>query len=271
MHIFEFLDYRKYLDSYYKDKKKSKSNFSYKKFSEDAGLSSPAHLPLVINGKRNLGIQSLTKFAQGLGLKGKEKLYFEKLVLFNQTKDPQQKDLYLAQLQKLRERSKASFRLNFRQQNSLFSTFAGPIIFEMVVRKDFKEDPEWISQKTKGLLSVGQVQESLLKLERTGLLLRDESGTLKPVEYLVYSQDEVENLFIRSYHRKMMEVAAKKIDDSVQSREFGFLTVSSNPEKFALLKNKIKDFLKQANEELTDSSGATKTYQLNVQMFEIAD
>ena len=60
--IFEFIDYRKYLDIYYKEQKEKTHFFSYRYFSQRAEIASPSFLKHVIDGKRNLTRPVIEKF-----------------------------------------------------------------------------------------------------------------------------------------------------------------------------------------------------------------
>ena len=51
--VFEFLDYRKYMQTFY-DERKRLSAFSWKKFSRIAGFSSSNYMKLVCDGKSRL-------------------------------------------------------------------------------------------------------------------------------------------------------------------------------------------------------------------------
>ena len=52
--IFSYIDYRKFLKDYYNSEKESKLYFSYRFFSQKAGIKSPVFLKEVYDGKKNL-------------------------------------------------------------------------------------------------------------------------------------------------------------------------------------------------------------------------
>src|SRR3954462_313301 len=82
--VYEFLDHRAYLAAYYQAAKRTRPSFSFRMFSKLAGLRSPNFLKLVIDGERNLGAESVGRFAQALGLEGSDAEFFADLVAFGQ-------------------------------------------------------------------------------------------------------------------------------------------------------------------------------------------
>ena len=100
--IFEFMDYREFLQSSFEEKKRRHEFYSYRLFSQKAGFKSPNYLKLVINGERNLTKESVFKVAKAFDLNKKETDYFENLVFLNQSKTLDDKNLYLTRLMRYR-------------------------------------------------------------------------------------------------------------------------------------------------------------------------
>lgn len=91
--LFKYSDYRLYLADYYAEKKRL-SEFSYKRFSEIAQFNSPNYLALIISGKRDLTIANIHNIAKALKLNEQEHVYFENLVLLNQSSTDAEKSFY---------------------------------------------------------------------------------------------------------------------------------------------------------------------------------
>src|ERR1035438_176071 len=106
--VFDYLDYREFLKDFYQHKKSLNPNFSLAVFSQKAGLATRNYLKRVIDGERPLSSESIPKFCLGLGLGVKEKVYFEALVNFNQTKDDDSKKHYFSSLTQAAENVKGS-------------------------------------------------------------------------------------------------------------------------------------------------------------------
>ena len=61
-----YLNYRDFLKDFFSAKKKSSPHFSHRSFMFSAGLNSPSHLKMIIDGKRNLTNKSLPKYVKAL-------------------------------------------------------------------------------------------------------------------------------------------------------------------------------------------------------------
>src|SRR5512133_1692492 len=90
--VFDYLDYRAYLRAYYEAAKRRPAGFSFRTFSKRAGLRSPNFFKLVIDGDRNLGKDTVGKFADALGLEGEAREFFADLVAFEQSTDNTEKN-----------------------------------------------------------------------------------------------------------------------------------------------------------------------------------
>jgi len=83
--IVEYTDYRKYIQDYYDERKRS-SVFSWQEFARKAGFSSAVFLKYVCEGKKNLSLGSAGSVANAMGLAGFEQTYFVLMVSYAHAK-----------------------------------------------------------------------------------------------------------------------------------------------------------------------------------------
>lgn len=84
--IYNYLDYRQFLEDFYKEKKKKNPKFSYQVIANIAGFKAKSHYKGIIDGSRNLTTQSIPKMNKVLKLTDKQFAYFSDLVAFNHEK-----------------------------------------------------------------------------------------------------------------------------------------------------------------------------------------
>ena len=157
--VYDFLDHRAYLAAYYQAAKRTRPSFSFRMFSKSAGLRSPNFLKLVIDGDRNLGADSVPRFAQALGLEGADAEFFADLVMFGQAQT-------LAEKNRAFERIAGSrrFRAARRIDGELFaylSHWYNPVIRELAARDDFQEDPRWIAAQLRPKVTPHEAAEAM--------------------------------------------------------------------------------------------------------------
>lgn len=267
--IFGYTNYRSFLADYYNHRKNSHKGYSYRSFSKKAGFSSPNFLKLVIDGKRNISQEAMTKFVYALDLNEKEVEYFFALVKMNQTKSDEEKEKYFNILKSLAPHGK--HRELEADSLKYLSHWMYPVIREMVLLDGYRDDPYWIARRLNGEFSQQDVVNALKFLKDKEFISRDENGKWHAGQEMVLSSDEVRSLAIRNYHRQMLDCskdALEKLD--ISSREFGALTIILPEESVEELKKKIKSFRQSLHEwavnELGDRKGEM-IVQVNFQMF----
>ena len=268
--VYDFLDHRAYLSAYYTAAKRTRPSFSFRLFSKLAGLRSPNFLKLVIDGERNLGADSVGRFAQALGLEGADAEFFADLVSFGQAQT-------LAEKNRAFERIAASrrFRAARRIDGELFaylSHWYNPVIRELAARDDFQEEPRWIAAQLRPRISPSEAAEAMKLLLSLGLLVRDaKTGRVVRGEPTLTTEHEVRSLGAAAFHRQMLEQAAQSIDTVPRElRDLAALTVCVSSETATLVKQRIHQF-REALTELCDADTKGSTvYQLNVQWFPLS-
>lgn len=105
LNIYEFSDYRHYLQEMYNQMSSSDTKYSYRFFSRLFGAKTPNYLKRIVNGTRNLSTQGIRNVAVALELKDQEFLYFYFLVLRDQSRDLDERRLLTVQLHQLKNAS----------------------------------------------------------------------------------------------------------------------------------------------------------------------
>lgn len=269
--IFKYLDYRHYLKDYYHAKKsKTGSTFSYRSFSRQAGFSSPNFLQLVMEGKRNLSRDGITRFIKGLRLKKEEARFFEHLVCFNQATNDEERNRWYKKLST--SKRYREIREIENDQFEYFSHWYHAAVRELVLLPDFEEDSVWISKNLHPPISVDEAKSSLELLQRLGFLKRDRSGKLVQAERNITTAREVQSLAVANFHRQMIRRAADSIERvTPDKRDISALTLAVSQDKFQEAKRRIQEFRRELNVLLSDDGEADAVYQINFQIFNLTE
>ena len=268
--VFDFLDYRAFLRAYYDAAKRTRAGFSFRTFSKLAGLRSPNFFKLVMDGARNVGQDTVPKFADALCLEGEERTFFKDLVLFDQAPNSSEKNQVFERIASSR-RFRSARRID-SMLLSYLSNWYHPAIRELAGRPDFREEPEWIASELRPTIGATQAAESLELLLDLGLLARDaKTKRLIQAEPTLTTEHEVSALGAANFHRQMMERAADSMDNvPAQFRDFAALTVRVSPKTVTQIKERIHQF-REALAELCDADAeGMSVYQLNVQWFPLS-
>jgi len=269
--VTEYLNYRQFLQDFYLTKKKGNASYSYRVFVNKGDLGSPSHLKMVIDGSRNLTLNTIPKYLNAIGFKKKvDSQFFELLVHYNQESNADQKIKYFNDIMALKR--KQGLSLLEKHQFDLLAHWFYVAIYVLVDLENFKDDPEWISERLRKKVSVRQVRETLDALETLKLIERGENQRFRQVSGALSTADDLRHLSVHSYHKDMIELALESLtNDPSEVREFNGVTLKISKDKLPLLKEKIRTFRKEINELTSNMDGLDQVYQLNVQLFPLTE
>lgn len=262
-----YLNYREFLTDYYAYQKSKNSSFSHRAFSIKAGLSSPSHFKMVVDGSRNLSPKTLSKFVKGLSLENKTASYFETLVYFNQASDNESRSNYFKKLIELRSKKNTSTSLEDISFEFLSNWFT-VAIYVLIGTKYFKDDIHWISKKLDNKVSVNNIKRAFSLMLELNLIKEDKEKGYVQSNGALSTADDTKSIAVYNYHKQMNEIAGDCLD-TVDSdlREFNGATISISVENLPILKEKIRQFRKEINELTSNELSGKEVYQMNVQLF----
>ena len=264
--VFRFRDYRAFLRAFYALNKAGEYGFSLRAFSKRAQLRSSNYLKLVMDGERNLTQEMAARFAQACSLRGQAAEYFCALVAFDQAQSATDRDRAYARVSKFK-RYRAVHRLD-RAQDAYHAHWYIPAIRELVVRRDFREDPHWVAQQLMPAITPREAEKALHVLVELGLLKRDTHGRLVQVDALVQTPDIPLGHHIQRYHRAMMERASDAMHRLPhQQRQIESITLCLSPARVRDLKARVESFCDEILQEYQADADSRRVVQLNIQMF----
>ena len=263
--VLQYTIYRVFLHDYYAYKKSTSAVFSLRFFAAKAGLSSHAHLKLVMDGKRNITKNTVVKIIQGLNLADERATYFENLVFFNQAKTDKEKAFYYGKLVKstpgsrLHKMDQAHFRI--------FTEWYHSVIREMVELRGFNPAPEWISRRLGGTITPAQAAESLNLLSSLGLISRTANG-YSQAQSLITTDDEVSDLLVKQYHRQMLDQAKNSMENvPAEKRDISAVTFAIQRKDFPALKKHLQLMRKELLDFSSEAGNGDDVVQVNIQLF----
>jgi uncharacterized protein (TIGR02147 family) len=267
LNIFNFIDYRKFLQEYYLHMKKTTSFFSHRYFMRKAGICSPNFLKNVMEGKKNLTKDSVVKFAKAIGFGKRETDYFENLVFFNQSATYDKKQYFYDRM-KLFSQSIVR-RIVSEGQAGYFSKWYHCIVRELIVIKDYQDNWEAAAKDVLPRITPSEARESVLLLLRLNLVTKNSDGTYRLASRNITSGDNaVGKMLIRQVHKDSLRNAAAAIDNvPADQRSCTSLVMSVTTDTYKEIEEEIKEFRNRVTIIANKSKGSDRVYQLCVQLF----
>jgi uncharacterized protein (TIGR02147 family) len=261
--IYNFTDYREFLKDRYRQLKDSDPLFSFRYFSKQAGFGSPNYLKLVMDGKRNLSMEAIAKFAKGLRLDNHESEYFRYMVEFNQCENPHKRKVYEAKLMYLRELFKVKTLIP--ELYDYYHEWYHAAIREMIHKGEVKNEPSVIAQNLVPNISETEAKDSIALLTKLNFISETSGGILTCKDSTEIDATSA-TMAQKIYYEQMAELATQSLyTQGPDTQDFESLTVSLPVDKVKELKVKIGELIRS----MQGSTGGTNeaVYQLNVQLF----
>lgn len=269
--VFTYLDYRRFLDDWFRAAKDGNPRFSHRMFARMAGQKSPSLLLQVIRGNRNLTAATAESFSRAMSLAAEEAAFFADLVRFNQADTQAEQNQAWARISSSRRFREA--RLLEGQAVEYISHWYYPAIRELAHRDDFDPDPAWLSRVLRPRITVAQARQAMQVLLSLGLLTPDEHGIPRPSEASVVTPHEVAGLAARNYHRGMLELAAESIEAAGPSeRHLLAVTVCIPQSLIPQLKDELNAFQERLLDLCDSATGdPERVYQTELALFPLSE
>lgn len=268
--VFEYTDYRNFISSFLKEKKRQNKNFSMRLWISKLGLKSPSALSMVLSGQRHPGEEFTDQLIDFFRFTSHQEKYFRLLVKLAKVNGDEKKRIKI-----LKELGKTNPRRNFHLlEADVFEAVSNWYFFairEMVQLKDFKENDSWISNRLNKAITPKEVKRAISIMLRLGLLKRDKNNQLIQINHQIETSADVPSEALKQFHEEMIllgQQAIRKIP--LEQREVTSVTLNINPEKMIQAKQLIREFRIKFT-ELIEGNLGTETYQLNIQFFPLTN
>lgn len=239
------------LQNHYQLIKERNPSYSIRAFAKRVGVA-PGTLSLVLNGKRKVSPKLVNKIADNLGL------------------DPIERSEILKGFQEKKITNKSSYTKLANDQFNILGEWHHFAILNLIKTKSFQSDVNFIAERL-GLSST-KVEKALERLERLGLIAKDNYGIITRTNEKLRTEDDVANMALRKSHFETLELANRSLEkDDVNDRDFTWLTFAFDVNKMKKAKEIIRrfqdEFLEVAREDSTDD----EVYRLAVQFFPLSN
>ncbi len=270
-YIFNYTDYRKYLEDFFEEQKKKLPVFSHRYLAQKLGLSTPNYVLLVMQGKRKLSKNVCIKLSQVFKMSDEESRYFETLVDFMHAQNHEAKNRYFNTLILIRRKLTVS-KID-EWQYEYYSKWYNLVVRELVVREDYSGDVKALAKRLSPPITEADARKSielLLKLQ----LIKQVDGKFVQSDPVISTGNVVDSLAVANFHRIMAHMAAESFDRHKRNeRSISSCTVSLTEEDFQQLRREIVE-LRKKSLALAEEHAAIRgkrVYQFNFQLFPLSE
>ncbi|MBN1130742.1 MAG: TIGR02147 family protein, partial [Chitinispirillaceae bacterium] len=267
--LFSYIDYRLFLKDHYEEQKKNSRFFSYRYFAQKAGINSPNFLKQIIESKRNLTVLTIDKFITALKLNEKEAQFFRHLVLFNQSKSAQEKQVHYAVMLSMMHTVKEQ-RLT-ALQHEYYTHWFVPVIREMVNLHHFNGDCKKLAAVVSPPISVREARFAIKLLKKLGFIEPQPDGSFRQTAAAIISDSSVARMAVRSFNREMLRKAEIALDSTpVEERQIYGVTIGISKACYDVLAAEMAAFRDRVVAITSSDKNSSRVYQMHLQLFPLS-
>ncbi|MBR6450483.1 MAG: TIGR02147 family protein [Fibrobacter sp.] len=266
--IVEYTDYRKFIQDYY-DERKRTSAFTWRDFARDAGFSSAVYLKYVCEGKKNLSIAAAGSVANAMGLAGFENTYFVLMVSYAHAKSDVAKRAAFEERCALARAHKV--RVLGNEEFDYFKSWKNPVLRELAPHMPGAKPLE-MAHACKQKISAAEVSETLDFLVKANLLKKDKSGNyVQTDKSLSMGPVDAVPVAARDMQRQMGEFAVNALDMPLSERDMSGLTMGLTRRAYEQIRKEIADFRRRIVAIASEDDETEQVYRLNLQLFPLSE
>ena len=226
-HLFDYDDFRKFMQDYFDEQKKLRAVFSHRFFAAKAGFSSSSYCLNVIRGRFNLTPKSIEKISKAMDLEPLQKAYFEALVQYNQAQQVNERDQAWEQI--LQIRRQIEFTHVTTREQAYFSKWYYPVIRELAVESDWNGDFRVLARSLTPQITTEEAREAVKNLLEWGLL-KKEGERYERVSQMLDAA-EIPPIALRKIRREYIQHAIGAVESMPKDERFAAFTTLAMSEK----------------------------------------
>ena len=264
--IFQFTNFRKYLDEYQAARVQTDPEFTRAGACALLGLpKTRSYYNDIVKGKKLSG-RMIPKFVEVLGLNKKEARYFETMVNMDQAKTATERNAFFEELLK---QHPDSHRILDEDAYEYYNHWYNSVLFAALEVVDVSDDLEPIQKLISPKVSVGTLKRSLELMERLGFVRKNENGFWKCCRESVNSGAYNNSDLVRQYQLQCFELSKQALlANDERSSDMGTFTFSASDDAFKAIAKEIQGLKARVRKIIMlDKKKATGVHQLNVHLF----
>ncbi len=265
--IFEYIDFRKYLEDYRIARKKYNEGFTHTYICFKLGQrNARSYFRNIVCGKRAVTPNFIDRFIELLELNAKEAKYFRALVSYNQATSAHEKEFYFDQIIQLNQTPK---KLIGPKEYIYFKEWYHSVIRAVLDIYDFKGNYRELKKKIYPPITVKEAKHSIKLMTELKLIEKNENGCFKPTSKVITTGDNIRNHLIQQYQLRSLEIAKEAIvNNEKQQAKMTTLTMSLSDNALNKIKHRLQQFRSEVKSIVhKDEEPAVKVYQINIQAF----
>lgn len=262
----DVVDYRELFKRFYAQQKEIMPLYSYRLMGLKLGLDA-SQLFRIIHKEQHLPTRCIPLAKDLLGLSGRAGKYFETILAASRTRTHAKRkellDIAFA-LRDVERLSVGSHELRFLSQ------WWVPVVHTFLEVSGGKALPEEIASRLKPSITAEMAAEALEILKKLNFVKRLPSGRLGLSQTHLTISGPEKAVAVRSFQKAVLNHAIAALDDTpVDQRDISTLTVAVDAECFADIREMSREYRRQVQKRVEESSLPDRVMQLSMALFPV--
>lgn len=269
--VFNFTDFREYLQYYFKEKKSVNRHFSYQLLAQKAGFSNRGFIYNIIKGKKSLSKTHCFKLSQALGHSKNEATYFENIVAYAQARNAEERAHYLEEALRVQSNTHVKVHIIRQDQFEYYSKWYHSAIRALIDVYPFKDEYDEFAGMLSPKVTTAQFRKSIELLERLGLIQKNNDGIYKLTEKTVWAGDDVSKTAIDYFHIQSTDLTRNAIiHNSPNIQSIMSLTLGISKKAFGNICGETIDFRNRLLDIVDKDDNAEQVFQYQLFFFPLS-
>ena len=263
-HLFDYDDFRKFLQDYFEEQKKMRAVFSHRFFAAKAGFSSSSYCLNVIRGRFNLTPKSIEKIAKAMDFEPLQKSYFEALVQYNQAQQVDERENAWEQIVQIRKQ--IEFTHVTTREQAYFSKWYYPVVREMAVNADWHGDYMVLARMLTPQITTEEAREAVKKLLEWNLLQK--VGDRYEETSQMLDASEIPPIALRQIRREYIQHAIGAVESMPKSERFAaFTTLAMSESSYNYAVEVLEEARKKIIAKAANDPNVERVYEMMLVAF----
>lgn len=264
-HLFDYDDFRKFMQDYFEEQKKMRSVFSHRFFAAKAGFSSSSYCLNVIRGRFNLTPKSIEKISKAMDFEPLQKEYFEALVQYNQAQQVDERDQAWKQI--LQIRKQIEFTHITTREQAYFSKWYYPVIRELAADTQWHDDYRVLARSLTPQITTEEARDAVKNLLEWGLLRKLDDGRYVQTSQMLDAA-EIPPIALRQIRREYIQHAIGAVESMPKDERFAaFTTLAMSESSYNYAVEVLEEARKKIIARASNDTNVERVYEMMLVAF----
>ncbi|MBR1746384.1 MAG: TIGR02147 family protein [Fibrobacter sp.] len=264
-HLFDYDDFRKFMQDYFEEQKKMRSVFSHRFFAAKAGFSSSSYCLNVIRGRFNLTPKSIEKISKAMDFEPLQKEYFEALVQYNQAQQVDERDQAWKQI--LQIRKQIEFTHITTREQAYFSKWYYPVIRELAADSQWHGDYRVLARSLTPQITTEEARDAVKNLLEWGLLRKLDDGRYVQTSQMLDAA-EIPPIALRQIRREYIQHAIGAVESMPKDERFAaFTTLAMSESSYNYAVEVLEEARKKIIARASNDTNVERVYEMMLVAF----